>query len=145
MSSSAQQEALGRSKGGFTCKIHALTDALGLPVRLLLTPGQDSDISQAPNLVEGFGEVQALLADKGYDSDAFVEGLTEQGIIAVIPPRANRKSPRECDWHLYKERHSIECMFGKLKHYRRAFSRFEKKAINYLGMLSLASVMLWLR
>jgi len=142
--SSAEMEALGRSKGGFSCKIHAVTDALGLPLNYILTGGQAADISQAIPLMEGI-DTAALLADKAYDANDLIQWLASQGIQAVIPPKANRREFRECDWWLYKERHVIECMFGKLKHYRRAFSRFEKKAINYMGMLALASVMLWLR
>ena len=142
--STQEQEALGRSKGGFSCKIHALTDALGLPVKFILTEGQKSDITQAIPLLEGI-DTKALLADKGYDADALIAWLKERGIGVVIPPKGNRKEPRECDWWLYKERHGVECMFGKIKHYRRTFSRYEKTAINYLGMLSLAATMLWLR
>ena len=142
--SSAEQEALGRSRGGFSCKIHALTDALGLPVRFILTGGEAADITQAIPLIEGI-EPAALLADKGYDSDRLILWLLEKGIQAVIPPKANRLAPRDCDWWLYKERHGVECMFGKLKHYRRISSRFEKKAINFMGMLALAATMLWLR
>jgi len=73
------------------------------------------------------------------------EWLKEQGIKAVIPPKSNRKEGIECDFWLYKERHAVECMFGKLKHYRRIATRYEKKAINYMGMLSFSSVLLWLR
>ena len=64
---------------------------------------------------------------------------------AVIPAKANRKVPRECNWWLYKERHVVECMFGKLKHYRRIFSRFEKTTRNFMGMLTFAATLLWLR
>ena len=142
--STAEDEALGRSKGGFSCKVHALTDALGLPIRFIVTPGQAADIKQAIPLMEGV-TAEALLADKGYDSDDLVRWLANNDIQAVIPPKANRKEPRECDWWLYKERHTVECMFGKIKHYRRIFSRFEKKAINYLGMLAIVAIMLWLR
>ena len=142
--SSAEQEALGRSKGGFSCKIHAVTDALGLPVKFILTGGQAADITQAIPLLEGI-QAEALLADKGYDSDALIRWLAAQNIQAVIPPKANRKELRGCDWWLYKERHAVECMFGKLKHYRRVATRFEKKAINYMGMLALAATALWLR
>ena len=58
---------------------------------------------------------KACLADKGYDSDVFLAWLKEHDIKAVIPPKANRKEQRDCDWWLYKERHVVECMFGKLK------------------------------
>ena len=142
--SSADNEALGRSKGGFSCKVHALTDALGLPVKFILTAGQAADITQAIPLVEGVSAL-SLLADKGYDADEFIAWLISNGIEVVIPPKANRKEQRYCNWWLYKERHGVECMFGKLKHYRRIATRFEKKAVNYMGMLALAALMLWLR
>ncbi|AMO56528.1 hypothetical protein GZ77_05735 [Endozoicomonas montiporae] len=142
--STAEDEAMGRSKGGFSCKVHALTDALGLPVRFIITPGQAADIKEAIPLMENIS-TEALLADKGYDSDYLVQWLAERNIQAVIPPKANRREPHDCDWWLYKERHGVECMFGKIKHYRRVSSRFEKKAINYLGMLAIVAIMLWLR
>ncbi len=70
--------------------------------------------------------------------------LNERGIMAVIPPKANRKEQRGCDWWCYKERHVVECMFGKLKCFRRTAMRFEKKAINFMGMLAFVAVLLWL-
>ena len=142
--SCAEKEALGRSRGGFSCKIHALTDSLGLPIKFILTGGQAADISQALPLLQGV-KAGALLADKGYDADLLLAWLKEHDMEAVIPPKSNRKEPRPCNWHLYKERHVVECMFGKLKHYRRIFSRFEKKMINFNGMLTLGACLLWLR
>jgi transposase len=144
--SSPEAEALGRSKGGFTTKIHAITDALGNPLDFILTAGQASDIGQAENLLaltpEGAG---ALLGDKGYDSDAFIQAISEKGIDPVIPPRSNRNNPRDCDWFVYKERHLIECFFNKIKHYRRIFSRYEKMARNYMGFIRFVSALIWLR
>ena len=64
---------------------------------------------------------------------------------AVIPPKANRKMQRSCDWHMYKERHVIECMFGKLKYFRRIATCYEKKASHFMEMLTFAAVLLWLR
>ncbi|MDD1627414.1 MAG: transposase, partial [Methylococcaceae bacterium] len=87
----------------------------------------------------------AVLADKAYDTNELREWLASRGIKAVIPPKSNRKEEIKCDYWHYKERHAIECMFGKLKHYRRIATRYEKKAINYMGMLSLSSALLWLR
>jgi len=142
--STAEEEALGRSKGGFGCKIHALCDALGMPVKFILTGGQEAECKQAIPLLENV-KASAVLADKGYDTNELRGWLKGQGIKAVIPPKSNRKEGIECDFWLYKERHVIECMFGKLKHYRRIATRYEKKAINYMGMLSFASVLLWLR
>ena len=142
--SSADNEALGRSKGGFSCKIHALSDALGMPIKYILTGGQKAECQQAIPLLENV-KASAVLADKAYDTDAFRAWLECRGIKAVIPPKSNRKEKIECDYWHYKERHAVECLFGKLKHYRRIATRYEKKAINYMAMLSFASVLLWLR
>ena len=141
---SQDQEALGRSKGGFTTKIHAVVDALGQALRLTLTAGQRHDITQASSLLEGF-ENTNVIADKGYDSNAFIEQLNTQNCQPVIPPRSNRKTPRDYDAHLYKERHLIECFFNKIKHFRRVFSRFDKSASAYLAFLQFVSALLWLR
>ena len=95
-----------------------------------------SDIGQAEALLQLTLEgAQALAADKGYDSDKFVAALEARGMEAIIPPRVNRISPRECDGFAYKERHLIECFFGKIKHYRRIFSLFEKLKRSYMGFL----------
>lgn len=142
--SDAKTEALGRSRGGFGCKIHAVADALGLPVKFILTEGQAADITQGIALLEGI-DAKVCLADKGYDAESLLSWLKTRGIKAIIPPKSNRKEQRECDWWHYKERHVIECMFSKLKHYRRIATRYEKKAINFMGMLSLAAVLLWMR
>lgn len=145
-SSSAETEALERSKGGFTTKIHAITDALGNPLDFILTGGQASDIGQAENLLALTKEsAAALLGDKGYDSDAFIQKLTEKGMEPVIPSRSNRINPRSCDWFMYKERHLIECFFNKIKHYRRISSRYEKMARNYMGFIRFVSALIWLR
>lgn len=142
--SNPEQEALGRSRGGFSCKIHAAVDGLGLPIRFTLTGGQASDIGQAKPLMENLAAA-CCLADKAYDADDLVAWLKERDIKVVIPPRSNRKEPRSCDFHHYKERHVIECMFGKLKYYRRIATRYEKKAIHFMGMLSFCATLLWLR
>jgi transposase len=142
--STAENEALGRSKGGFGCKIHALCDGLGLPIKFILTGGHEAECKQAIPLMENIN-ASAVLADKAYDTNEFRNWLAEHKIQAVIPPKSNRKQEIECDYWLYKERHAVECMFGKLKHYRRIATRYEKKAINYMGMLSFSSVLLWLR
>ena len=139
-----EAQALGRSRGGFSTKVHIAVDALGNPLRLLLTAGQCHDSPQASALIEGY-EPHVLIADKGYDSGPLIESITALGIEAVIPPKKNRLVPREYDRHLYRERHLIECFIGKIKHYRRVFSRFEKLSKNYLGFLSFVSALVWLR
>ena len=86
-----------------------------------------------------------MIADKGYDSEPFVLQLRGRNAEAVIPSRSNRKVQREIDEHLYKERHLIENQIGKLKHFRRVFSRFDKLAKNYLSFIYFASTVVWLR
>ena len=139
-----EDQALGRSKGGFSTKIHVMTDALGNPLDFVLTGGQVADITQAYTLVEGVTATYALL-DKAYDCDKLIEQLKSQGIIPVIPPKANRKEPREYDKHIYKERSLVECFIGKLKQFRRVFSRFDKWAKNYMNFVRFSAALIWLR
>jgi transposase len=141
---SQEEQALGQSKGGFTTKIHAVVDALGQALKFSLTGGQSHDITQASHLIEGF-ENSNVIADKAYDSSAFIEQIERQNCIPVIPPRSCRKAPREYDEHLYREQHLAECFFNKIKHFRRVFSRFDKKASSFMGFLAFASVIIWLR
>jgi transposase len=141
---SRNEEALGRSKGGFTTKVHALVDALGNPLKFILTPGQRHDITQAEALIEDVRR-DIVIADKGYDSNALIESVTKKKSIALIPSKKNRKTQREYDSHIYKERHLIECFFGKIKHFRRVFSRFDKMASSFLAFLHFVSVFIWLR
>jgi len=138
------EQALGRSRGGFSTKLHLSTDGLGNALRFRLTAGQASDIKQAPALVEGFA-CEFVIGDKAYDSDPFVAQIEAQGASAVIPPRAKRKAPRAYDEHLYRERHLIECFINKLKQFRRVFSRFDKLSKNYLSFVHFASALIWLR
>jgi len=137
-------EALGRSKGGFSTKIHALVDALGNPLKFILTPGQRNDITQAKSLTKDLFDT-SLIADKGYDSDDFINSLECRSCTAVIPPKSNRKKPREYDKYVYKERNLIERFFGKIKHFRRVFSRFDKSARTYLSCLYFVGMLIWLR
>jgi transposase len=119
-------------------------DALGNPLRFLLTGGQRHDCTQAEALVADY-EFDRLLADKSYDFADFLQLLAALGVEIVIPPRANRSQQRDYDKHWYKERHLVECFINKIKHYRRIFSRFEKLAKRYLGFLSFVGALIWLR
>ena len=140
---SGDQEALGRSRGGFSTKIHALVDALGNPLKFTLTPGQRNDITHAEALTENLYN-STVVADKGYDSNAFIASLESKGCNVVIPPKKNRKVQRDYDKHLYKERHLVECFFGKIKHFRRIFSRFDKTATVFMGFLNFVGALIWL-
>lgn len=138
------EQALGRSRGGFSCKIHVTVDALGNPLRLVLTGGQRHDSTQAKILLEGF-DFERLIADRGYAAADFVDYLLQRGIEAVIPPHQRAKILREYDEWLYRERHLVECFINKIKHFRRVFSRFEKLDRSYLGFLHFVSALIWLR
>jgi len=141
-------QALGKSVGGFSTKIHVTVDALAgtlwVPLRLLLTGGQSGDAPQAMALLEGF-DFEAVLADRGYDADKLLAFIAQNEAEAVIPAKKNRLIERETDWHIYKVRHLVECFMNKIKHYRRIFSRFEKYAARYMAFLSFASALIWLR
>ncbi len=113
-------------------------------MRFLLTGGERNDITQSEQLIENLC-AEYVIADKGYDAEPFVLKLKEPNCEVVIPSRRNRKVPREIDTHLYKERHLIENQIGKLKQFRRVFSRFDKLANNYLSFIYFASTVVWLR
>jgi transposase len=137
-------QALGRSRGGFSTKLHVSVDGLGNPLRFRLSGGQRHDITQAEALVPE-DKFDRLIADRSYAAEDFLRLIAARHAVAVIPPRANRKEQREYDKHLYKERHLVECFINKIKHYRRIFSRFEKWAKRYLGFLSFVGTLIWLR
>ena len=132
-------QAIGRSRGGLTTKIHALVDALGNPVELMLTPGQAHDLTCAEALIEN-ANPDALIADKAYDADPFVDTLSEREITPVIPPKTNRKIERECDFALYCERNLVERFFNQLKHFRAIATRYDKLARNFLAGVQLAAI-----
>ena len=138
------EQALGRSRGGFSTKIHVTVDGLGFPLRLYLTAGQRHDIIKAHDLIADLA-FDFVLADRSYGSQDFLDEITASGADAVIPPKKNAKALREYDEWRYRERHLIECFIGKIKHFRRIFSRFDKLANRYLGFLQFVSSLIWLR
>lgn len=113
-------------------------------MRFTLTAGQNHDITQADQLIDGMDSEYAI-ADRGYDSDEFRESIAISGSVAVIPSRSNRKEPHTYDKYLYRERHLVECLIGKMKHCRRIFSRFDKLADRYLSFLQFVGSMIWLK
>ena len=134
---------MGRSRGGLTTKIHAAVDALGNPLRCLLTGGQEADISQAHLLIKGMSP-DMVIADKGYDANHFVEAIEANGAQPVIPPRSNRLTPREYDRHWYKDRNLVERFFNRIKQFRRIATRYEKLDRNFNAMISVVCAMIWL-
>lgn len=138
-----EEEELGRSRGGFSTKIHIAVNEAGAPVKITLSPGQEADISHAPPLLEGCNP-KKVLADKGYDSDEFVATIEAQGAEAVIPPRSNRKEQREYDKEAYKERNLVERFINKIKNCRRVATRYDKTATSFLAFVLLAATMVLL-
>jgi len=124
-----------------TTKIHAVVDALGNPLRFILTPGQVNDITQAKGLIADL-PAEHVLGDKGYDATAFRDAIRHQGAVPVIPPR--KTSPQvACDYALYCERNLVERFFLKIKHFRRIATRYEQTPRAFLAMLSIVSTFIW--
>lgn len=135
------KEALGRSRGGFSCKIHLKTDFRGLPLSFHLTGGEVSDSTQLPTSLDIGPDIQprAALTDKGYDAQANRAACRARGIVPVIPHRANaRKRPMFFPKLLYKGRARIEQAIGKLKRFKRIALRCEKTAENYGSLVAFA-------
>jgi len=136
---------MGRSRGGLTTKIHALVDADGLPVVLKLTPGQAHDGKSAADMLEGLGEGQTFLADRAYDSDALRNSLAQRGAWANIKPMPGRVKIPAFSSFLYRYRNLVERFFNKLKHFRAVATRYEKHDANYLALVKMAAVKIWMR
>jgi len=135
---------LGRSRGGFGTKVHAAVNGLGLPVKLILTPGQAADVTQAKSLIDGV-PFEVVIGDKGYDAQEVVVAIEDRGGEAVIPSRKNAVAPRTIDWTRYKDRNLVERFWSKVKHYRRVATRYEKKAQNFLAFVHVASIIILMR
>ena len=134
------QEALGRSRGGFSTKIHLRTNAKGDPLTFDLAGGEAHEVKGYDALMELHDIIpDRLLGDKGYDSDDIRNDLADRGIEPVIPPRSNRKTPIEYDREAYKRRNLIERCVNRLKQFRLIATRYEKTARAYLSMLCIAA------
>ena len=127
-----------------TTKIHLAVRGLGCPVRFALTAGQAGDAPQALPLLEGLA-ADIVMADTAYDSDALRSAVAAKGALAVIPNNPSRATKYPLDKAIYAERHLVECCFSRLKQFRRVATRYEKTARNYLAVVALAAVILWLR
>lgn len=150
-----QREALGRSKGGFSTKIHLRCDANGFPITFVLTVGERHETVVFEQLMEQ-GAVKRttggrprlrprrVVGDKGYSSGAIRRYLRRRGIRFTIPRKDNEKHRGKFDKSIYRSRNVVERCFNRLKQFRRIATRYEKKAENYLTMLTLASIQLWL-
>lgn len=143
---SETNQDIGTSRGGKNTKIHAVVDALGNPIKLILTPGNVNDNVVAIKTLSGIeltGSV--VMGDKAYGTKDIREYIESQGATYCIPPKANAVAPWETDFYQYKERHLVECFFNKLKQFRRIATRYEKLSRNFLSFALLASIMILLK
>nr|WP_218134813.1 IS5 family transposase [Hymenobacter lapidiphilus] len=144
--STAAAESLGRSRGGFSTKVHAVVDALGNCLLLKLTPGEQADCTVLPELLAALPEKPgAVVADKAYDTNAVLAAVAGQHAQAVIPPKANRIDQRAYDENLYADRNKVERFFGRLKEARGFATRYEKTATCFLASAHLLAALDWLR
>ena len=149
------EEALGRSQGGFSTKIHVRADGNGKPITFLITAGQRHEAVAFQQLMEqgaikrvGKGRPklrpERVVGDKGYSSGELRRYLRRKGIRLTVPHKANERRMRPFDREVYAERNRIERLINRLKQFRRVATRYEKLASNYLAMLTLAATLLWL-
>ncbi|WP_394652853.1 IS5 family transposase [uncultured Sphingomonas sp.] len=139
-----KDQALGRSRGGLTTKVHMLADTFGRPLRFRITPGQASDIASAAGMLEG-QRGNAVLADKAYDGNDLRSQIAATIAKVVIPSKRNRKVPIPHDAGIYKHRNQIERCFSRLEHLRRFATRYDRRIIHFTGFVHLAAAMIWLR
>lgn len=118
-------------------------DALGNPLRIILSVGQRADITQAEALLAGY-ETDAVLADRGYDANELIDWLEQAHTEVVIPSKRNRLVERQIDRNLSKDRNKVERYFNRLKQYRRVATRYEKTAASFAGFVYLASALILL-
>ena len=135
---------MGRSRGGFSTKIHVITDGKGRPLHVTLTPGHRHEITVADELL-AHAQGRALIGDTGYDSDALTRKIRRRGMKVVICCNPTRKrNRRRLDRQLYRQRYRVECLFHDLKRFRAVASRYDKTARNYLAMVEIACAWRWL-
>ena len=138
-----QKQAIGRSRGGRNTKIHAVADAKGRLLSILLTGGEAHDCPVAERLIRRSKAAAELLGDKAYDSAELREWLKNRGTKAVIPNRSNRKLPFRFSKKSYKKRHRIENAFCRLKDFRRIATRYDRLARNFLASICLVAAVVW--
>ena len=110
-----------------------------------MTGAEQADITQAYALLDKAPEAEAVIADKGYDSDALVQRIEATHAESIIPPRSNRISPRGYDQHRYKARNLVERFFNRLKQFRRIATRYEKLSVHFAAIVTCVCIVLWLK
>ena len=146
---------MGRSRGGFSTKIHLRAEGGGKPLTVCVTAGQRHEAVVFARLLEqgavarpGRGRPkrrpQRVVGDKGYRSKRIRQSLQRRGIRMTIPRKTNERRTGRFDRAIYRERKRIERLINRLKQYRRIATRYEKRAANYVAMLTLVAIRLWL-
>ena len=135
-------QEMSRTKGGLNTKIHLAVDAHGLPLRVIITQGTRADCKEAVGLTRGLC-VDALLADRAYDTNAIIDAATEQGMEIVIPSKKNRIHQRCYSKKLYKMRHLIENAFLHLKRWRGIATRYAQNAASFLAAVQIRCIDIW--
>lgn len=126
-------------------KLHAVCDGQGRPLVMLLSEGQMSDYKGAALMLDALPPAKALLGDRGYDAGWFRNALTARGIAPCIPSKSNRKILIAHDRILYRQRHKIENMFGRLKDWRRIHTRYDRCAHTFFSAICIAAtVIFWI-
>jgi transposase len=136
---------LGRSRGGFSTKVHAVVDTSGKPIHLQITPGQQHESTVAESIIKEHARGKSFVADTGYDSNAIRRAVQRKRMKAVICPHPGRTKRPRFDKRIYRIRYLVEVFFHHVKRFRALATRFEKTARNYLALLQLAATMVWLR
>ncbi len=138
-----QNQAIGRSNGGRNTKIHAIADAKGRLLSLLLTRGQAHDCPVAKRLIRRSDAAEELLGDRAYDSADLRQWLEDRGTTPVIPNKINRTQAFDFNQTAYKKRHRIENAFCRLKDFRRIATRYDRLAVNFLASACLVAAIVW--
>jgi transposase len=138
-----QNQAIGRSSGGRNTKIHAISDAKGRLLSILLSGGEAHDCPPAQQLIRRTKPARKLLGDKAHDSAPLRQWLNARGTKPVIPNKSNRKQPFSFDRKSYKQRHRIENAFCRLKDFRRIATRYDRLARNFLASVYLVAAIVW--
>ena len=139
----AAAQAIGRSRGGRTTKIHVVVDGKGRPIAIQVTAGQLGDARAAPALLGSLPPGRLCAGDGAYDSDGLRQFLAERGTLPVIPNNPTRKRLHPFDAEAYKQRNLVERMFCRLKDFRRIATRYDKLAANYFSAVALAAIATW--
>lgn len=137
-------QGLGRCKGAFATKLHAVTDGLNLPLRLAARPGQENDMKRDHQMIDGLSPA-FVLADRAFDANTLTGQILDFGAQPVIPPRRHRRDQHVYDRVLYKERNQIERFIAKLKEFSPVATRYDKQLDAFLGFVKLAPSLLWLK